>query len=85
MAEVPDNYVYARWDDPRSIFAGAVSKDSLEYLLDSEIFPTVEVLQKACPTPRKGYQLAKTTNNEIHYLFAGRFPTVPFTSSFGSL
>jgi hypothetical protein len=68
MHELPDGYVYARLDDPRSIFAGAVSNDSPEYLLGSEVFPTKEALRKAYPTPRRGYYLAKIANNEIHYL-----------------
>jgi hypothetical protein len=68
MAELPDGYVYARWDDPRPIFAGAVSNGSPEYLFDSEVYPTVDELRKACPTPKPGYYLAKITNNEVQYL-----------------
>jgi hypothetical protein len=71
MAELPDGCVYARWDDPRPIFAGAVCNNSPEYLLDSEVFPTKEELRKACPPPRRGYCLTKITDNEIHYLFEG--------------
>jgi hypothetical protein len=74
FAEQPEGYVYARLDDLSSIFAGTcMVSSSPEYLLDSEVFPTKEALRKACPTPGRGYYLAKITNKEIHYLEGPRW------------